>query len=534
MTRHPSQEAPAAAPFDVGRWHADPATDTLTLDGREVKLEPRTMRLLVALAEHPGAVCGSEALLDTVWAGFVVTGHSLYQAIGELRSALKADTGTPEFVVNVPRKGYRLVAPVTRRERPAAAPVAAATALRVSRSPLRTIAVLPFRDLGLPAETRFLRDLLLGDLVAELSRQPALSTIAHGTMLMYGDRSVSPRRVAEELGAAYVVDGSIVHLGDRLSIACELIDVVSDTALASESIEVPATRWPEIGQRVVGRLARALRLEVSEHAWRGVHDPASGRSAALELTMRAWVDLYCRPQTKETNDRAWGWAREALQEDDSLGATWNVIAYCEWRAAQYAWEKRPWAELLADAVAHGERATLLAPGDPDAHYTLGLATYTSRQLERAESTLRHCLSISASYAPAYGTLALVRAVRGHPEEAGDLCQRAFALSPREPLRATWHYTLACASSMLGRDEEALEHATSGVVANAAFPSCHLIAAVSSKRLGRDDTAARHVAALRQSAFASVEQVRRRLPPMSVEPWASAFLADLHAAGLPQR
>ena len=96
---------PPPAPFELGRWQVDPATDVLTLGRQTVKLEPRTMRLLVTLAERPGAVCASDALLDAVWPGVVVTGQSLYQAIGELRSVLRADTQTGEFIATVPRKG---------------------------------------------------------------------------------------------------------------------------------------------------------------------------------------------------------------------------------------------------------------------------------------------------------------------------------------------------------------------------------------------------------------------------------------------
>ena len=107
------------APFEVGRWLVDPATDQITLDRKPVKLEPRTMRLLVTLAERPGTVYTSDALLDAVWPGVVVTGQSLYQAIGELRSVLKADTQTGDFIATVPRKGYRLIAPVARNGRTA-------------------------------------------------------------------------------------------------------------------------------------------------------------------------------------------------------------------------------------------------------------------------------------------------------------------------------------------------------------------------------------------------------------------------------
>ena len=79
----------------------------------------------------------------------------------------------------------------------------------------------------------------------------------------------------------------------------------------------------------------------------------------LELAMRAWVELYCRPQNRETNDRAWGWAIEAMQRDASIGAAWNAIAYAEWRAAQYGWHEGDGVQLLASAVSHAERATAL-------------------------------------------------------------------------------------------------------------------------------------------------------------------------------
>jgi DNA-binding winged helix-turn-helix (wHTH) protein/TolB-like protein len=534
-----------AARMTVGRWQADPAADTLTLDGRTVKLEPRTMRLLVALAEQPGEVCTSEALLDAVWPGVIVTGQSLYQAIGELRSALRDDTLTGEFIVTVPRKGYRLVASV--RQGPWPASKLAMVALNLPLNPpldsplnpppapaARTIAVLPFRDLGLPAQLSFLLETLLGDLVLELSRQPGLTTIGRGTMLAYRGLTVSPRRVADDLHVQYVVDGAIAHVDGRLSISCDLIDAANEAVLASESIEVPAANWPELGQRVVGRLVRVWRLEMTEHAARKVDVGGAERASALELAMRAWVELYCRPQTRESNGRAWKWATEAVHRDASVGAAWNVLAYCEYRAVQFDWQDDIPDVRMTDAVAHAERATALSPSDPDAHYTLGLALFNADDLVRAEASLRHCLEISASYAPAYGLLALHANAGGHPEQAFELCARALALSPREPLRAIWHWGQACASSMLGREEDALAYAARGIAANPAFPNCYLIAAVAARRLGRKQEAARFVSVLRTTALRSIESTRTRVPSLRVEPWASDFLRDLQDAGLPER
>ncbi|UUX97269.1 winged helix-turn-helix domain-containing protein [Aquabacterium sp. J223] len=517
-------------PLRVGRWRVDPATDSIALDGRTCKLEPRTMRLLLVLAARPGDVLRSDELLDAVWPGVVVTGQSLYQAVGELRSMLKADAATGEFIANVPRKGYRLVAPVARL--PDA--VASATPAPPPLDARQTIAVLPFRDLGLSAALGFLRETLLAGLVLELSRQPNLAPIARGTMLSYADRPVPPRQVAADLGVRYVLDGTMAQLGDELHIGCELVDARSEAVVASEAMRLPVGEWPALTQHVVGRLARAARLQLSDHASSTVDaSPADGVSA-LQLSRRAWVELYCRPQTRQTNDRAWRWALEAVQRDGSVGAAWNALGYCEWRAAQYGWSERDRGALLDDAVAHAQQATVLAPSDPDACYTLGLVTYTRGELERGAANLRHCLDISASYAPAHGMLGLVRAVQGHPEETAELCRRAFALSPREPLRATWHWTEACALSMLGRDAEAFERACLGIAANPDYPACYLVAAVAARRLGKSDEAARYATVLRGGAFHSIARLRAMLPPMRVEPWASRFLEDLEAAGVPAR
>ncbi len=538
MERTPASKTSSASTgrWRVGRWLVDPAADTLCLDGSTVKLEPRTMRLLVTLAERPGEVCPSDDLIDRVWPGIVVTDQSLYQAIGELRSALKADAVTGQFIATVPRKGYRLVAPIGPVGSPDGAPRQEPSLGAPSPPvlPALTVAVLPFRALGLPESLSFLPETFLGDLVLELSRQPGLTTIARGTMLSYRDLAVPPHRVADDLQVRYVVDGCIATSpGDRLSISCDLIDASTGGVVASESIAAAAVDWPSLAQRVVGRLVRIWRLGVTEHASRDV-DRGGAAHGALELAMRAWVELYCRPQSRDTNDRAWSWAAEAVRRDPALGAAWNVLAYSEYRGVQFDWLQEHPGATLDDAALHAEQATRLSPSDPDAHYTLGLVLFTSGEWLRAEASLRHCLDISTSYAPAHGLLGLLVSARGRPQEAFEHCARALSLSPREPLRAIWHWGEACAASMLGREDEALDSAARGIAANPAFPTCYLAAAVASRRLGREDEAARFVSVACTTAFCSVERLRERIPAMRVEPWATEFLNDLRTAGLPER
>src|SRR5580700_9599724 len=97
----------------IGAWRVDPTLDEISKDGNTVKLERRAMQLLLCLAEHAGQVISVEELLDQVWAGVVVTPDSVYHAIAALRRTLGDDAHEPTYIVNVPRRGYRLVAPAS-------------------------------------------------------------------------------------------------------------------------------------------------------------------------------------------------------------------------------------------------------------------------------------------------------------------------------------------------------------------------------------------------------------------------------------
>jgi transcriptional activator of cad operon len=99
--------------FRVGDVRVDPALDEIRKDGVTVKLEPRTMRLLVGLAERAGQVVAVEELLDLVWKDVVVSPDSVYRAVASLRRVLGDDAKDPKYIANVMRRGYRLVASVS-------------------------------------------------------------------------------------------------------------------------------------------------------------------------------------------------------------------------------------------------------------------------------------------------------------------------------------------------------------------------------------------------------------------------------------
>jgi TolB-like protein/DNA-binding winged helix-turn-helix (wHTH) protein/Tfp pilus assembly protein PilF len=101
--------------FQLGDVRVDSALDEIRKDSATIKLEPRTMRLLVCLAERAGQVVSVDELLDLVWKDVVVSPDSVYGAVASLRRTLGDDPKDPKYIANVMRRGYRLVAPVSTR-----------------------------------------------------------------------------------------------------------------------------------------------------------------------------------------------------------------------------------------------------------------------------------------------------------------------------------------------------------------------------------------------------------------------------------
>jgi len=106
-------EGPIRRPFHLGNWLVEPTLDRISLGGRELRLRPRVMDVLTALALASGKLVSKQALIDDVWRTEFVSDHALTQVIAELRAALGDDAGSPSFIETIPRRGYRLVATVT-------------------------------------------------------------------------------------------------------------------------------------------------------------------------------------------------------------------------------------------------------------------------------------------------------------------------------------------------------------------------------------------------------------------------------------
>lgn len=257
----------------VGDWTIDPMLGVMTRDGETVRLETRTLRLLLCLAGRAGEVVSIDTLLDEVWQGVVVTPDSVYQAVTALRRQLGDDPRQPAYIATVPRRGYRMVAAVGHADpsmpmpaalqtaanevfedeprgmatasvsrsypkwvliaallaiaggalylsmRPPAAPHIAATAVPDPRS----VAVLPFLDLTDTMNEEPFADGMTEELIDKLSQSPDLHVASPTSSFYYKGKQVTVAQIAKALGVAYVLDGSVRKSGNTLRVSARLV-----------------------------------------------------------------------------------------------------------------------------------------------------------------------------------------------------------------------------------------------------------------------------------------------------------------------
>jgi Tol biopolymer transport system component len=97
------------AKYQIGDWQVEPELNTISRDGQTVHLEPKAMRVLLALIEGQGEVVNKERLFALVWPDTFVTDDVLTRAISDIRRSLEDDPKHPRFIETIPKSGYRLL-----------------------------------------------------------------------------------------------------------------------------------------------------------------------------------------------------------------------------------------------------------------------------------------------------------------------------------------------------------------------------------------------------------------------------------------
>jgi TolB-like protein/DNA-binding SARP family transcriptional activator len=400
-------------------------------------------------------------------------------------------------------------------------PGAAADSSALAARGITAIMVWPFMSFsGRDDADRHLADAITDDLIASLSRFPALRVISRTTAFAYRDRDADAAAVGADLGVRYVVEGSVRSLGNMLRINIELVDVATRLQVWGDRFERDEAQHSRVQDEIVTRLARELEVGLaSARSQRSAHEQ-TGDPDVAELLAKGMMAQFRGPQAENLNE-ARAYYQGALARDPELVPALVGVALPDIMGSiNYVFDSGP---SLKRAAAYLARAEQLDPNSPNVHFWTGLVQKARGAHERALHSLYRTLELNPSYTPAYAQTASVLTEMGRAPEAMAPLVYAMRLSPNDPNMSIWALIAGRAELENGHDSAALDWLRRSAELAPNNPNTHLCLAATYALRGDRDNAIRQVTEFKrlsvlaatqrsrdQKRFANEEHTGRRL------------------------
>jgi TolB-like protein/DNA-binding winged helix-turn-helix (wHTH) protein/Flp pilus assembly protein TadD len=452
--------------FEIAGWHVDPSTCQISQGEEIVKLEPKVMDLLVCMAGHPGEVLSRDELLDDVWQGTVVGYEALTNAVIKLRKAFGDDARHPSIIETYPKKGYRLIAEVetaqpdrinpsllperqseSLRSRPAklwylvwimaALLLAAIVAWQINEveetwpPPGTTVvAVLPFVNTGNEIEHSYFSDGITDDLINRLSGLSGLIVISSNSTRVYKGKAVDVRQVAADLGAEYVLEGSVRRGGTRIRVNAQLIDGKTGTQKWADNYDGELEDVFDLQDQISGQIINALSLKLGDGEVVKRARPETSSTAAYEALLKGLE------QTRHFTRKSFAIAEShfllALELDPDYARAHAALAMIYWRAWQQKWHLNSGSRFAGWGRAKQELDAAMTEPTPLALSLQSSMFLYNRRYEQAIEEARKAIALNPSSAIGYLALADALAFDGQPVQAIETADDAIRLDPNFP------------------------------------------------------------------------------------------------------
>jgi adenylate cyclase len=381
----------------------------------------------------------------------------------------------------------------------------------------RAIAVLPFANFSGDPEQEFFVDGITEDIIAMLSGWRAFPVIARNSTFTYKGQTVDIKKVGQELGARYVLEGSVRKSGHRVRVTAQLIRADTGHHIMAERYDRDLTDLFELQDEITTTIAGAIQPELLKFERDRIAEQPQHNEDAYELYQRgAWHHYR---QTKQDNVEAQAFFGKALAIDPQYPQATAALAITLTSAAMLGWTEDADARF-EEAYVTAQRAVSLDQRYPNAHFALGLVCMWTRRPERGIAAFQDAIKLNPSFAAAHVLLGQMYLYSGEPEEAIALAEKGIRLSPTDPRLFIWLPALAGAHYQLRHYLEAIEPGRRSWTLNRNWPGGLRYVVAGLAQLGRLEEARAALAELKglNPNLAFVEGNLKRLfnDPAAVE------------------
>ena len=247
----------------------------------------------------------------------------------------------------------------------------------------KSIAVLYFQNLSGAGEDEYFRDGVTEDVITELSKIEGLRTFSRSTVLAFRDKPVSTRQIGQQIGAAYVLEGSLRRAGDRLRINAQLVDTQTDHPVWSERYDREMKDVFEVQDEIARKIAEALRVKLSPQEQQALAAKPTANLQAYDVYLRA--KSYARRLTRQDSEFALQMYESAVAQDPNFALAYAAIANV---CAMYHYNYERGASWIDRARAAAEKANALQPDLPEARVAQAWILYARGEYEDAQRVVR--------------------------------------------------------------------------------------------------------------------------------------------------
>jgi non-specific serine/threonine protein kinase len=287
----------------------------------------------------------------------------------------------------------------------------------------KSVAVLYFENQGGSKEDEYLRDGITEDVLTELSKIRGLNTFSRATVLAFRDKSVTPAQIGQQLGAAYVLTGTLRRAGARLRINTQLVDTRTDFPVWSERFDREMKDVFEVQDEIARKIAEALRVTLSPQELEALAVKPTENLQAYDLYLRG--KRYARRQTRQDLEFALQMFENAVVMDPSFALAYAACAnacamfYCNFSRDQL------WVERAREASG---KAVALRWDLPEVQVSQAWVLYAAELHDEAVRMVRKAIERRRDCEGAYYLLCRSLFAAGRHQEVLDVAESAIEAS----------------------------------------------------------------------------------------------------------
>jgi DNA-binding winged helix-turn-helix (wHTH) protein/Tfp pilus assembly protein PilF len=493
------------------RFRVDPAESLLLRDGQPVPLPPKVFDTLVVLVENSGRLVTKDELISQLWPDSFVEEGTLARNISDLRKALGDSAGDHRFIETVPKRGYRFLADTTSLETELILERHTRSRVLVQEetgaaTPVKSVAVLPFKRLGLDDDDEYLGLGIADALITRLSSIRQIIVRPTSAVMKYLKTEDDAFRIGRELEVDSLVEGAFQRSGEKMRVTVQLVGVGDRCTLWADKFDGKLIDVFAVEDWISEQVTAALRLELSQQEHRQLVKHRTEDPQAYELylkgcyfwnkrgteNLRKGIECLNRATTLDPRyasayammadcytilaiqdslpqNEALPAARRAvttaLEIDGGLAEAHGSLAHLklhcwEWQDAEAEFREaielnsglvsaHMWyAEYLTalgradEALAELRRAMRIDPVSPVVGSCMGRALYFARRYDQAIEQYGRTLEMDAHFGPAYLRLGLAYAQQGIGDQAIHEIRKASMLDPNPDSWASLGFCLA--------------------------------------------------------------------------------------------